>query len=72
MVSEQTPLLGTEYTVFKPAQKLSIVIAVTAASVFSPLAANIYYPALIAIHDELNISEELLSITITSYMVCTS
>ena len=68
---EDTPLLlGTPYTVFSQRQKLFIVLAATFASTFSPLSANIYYPALNAIGEELDISDSLLNLTITSYMVC--
>ncbi|RDW56969.1 putative bicyclomycin resistance protein [Coleophoma crateriformis] len=70
MADEQTPLLGaSQYSVWTQRQKLLIIIAATAASIFSPLAANIYYPALIAIREELGTSEQLLNITITSYMI---
>ncbi len=69
MTTDQTPLLGTAFTVFTQKQKLWIVIAAAAVSICSPLSANIYFPALIPIRDELKISDGLLSITITSYMV---
>ncbi|KAH8804390.1 putative bicyclomycin resistance protein [Xylogone sp. PMI_703] len=72
-VSGQTPLLGSHrkppYTVFSNSKKLLIILTATLASVFSPLSANIYYPALSAIQKELGISEGMLNMTITSYMI---
>ncbi|EED15413.1 bicyclomycin resistance protein, putative [Talaromyces stipitatus ATCC 10500] len=71
--SEQTALLGSPrkpaYTIFSNSQKLLIILTATLASVFSPLSANIYYPALKSIQKELNVSEEILNMTITSYMI---
>ncbi len=72
MSSEQTPLLGEQqspYTTFTKSQKLWILIAASAASVLSPLSANIYFPALQSIRKELNVTESVLNLTITSYMV---
>ena len=69
---EHTPLLRTQrapYTIFSPYQKLLIILAATAASVFSPLSANIYFPALQTIRRELHVTENVLNLTITSYMV---
>jgi hypothetical protein len=71
--SEQTSLLGSArkpaYTIFSNGQKLLIILIATLASVFSPLSANIYYPALSAIQKELGVSEAMLNMTITSYVV---
>jgi hypothetical protein len=70
MDSERTPLLRQPpYTVFSTRQKLFVIIVATAASVFSPLSANIYFPALQKIRKELNVTEDVLNLTITSYMV---
>jgi hypothetical protein len=57
-VNEATPLLGTAslsepYSVFTSAQKRLIILTAALASSFSPLSANIYYPALNSIARDL-------------------
>jgi hypothetical protein len=72
MESERTPLLREQtppYTIFTGTQKLLFILAATGVSVFSPLSASIYFPALQTIRKELNVTETLLNLTITSYMV---
>lgn len=69
---ESTPLLQpvtTAYTAFRSHQKLIIVVTAALASVFSPLSANIYFPALQSIKKDLDVTENMLNLTITSYMV---
>ena len=73
-VDEETPLLrappGTEpYSVFTPTQKRLIILTAALASSFSPLSANIYYPALNSIAKDLGVSPSRINLTITTYMV---
>ncbi|KAJ5179281.1 hypothetical protein N7492_002491 [Penicillium capsulatum] len=72
--TEGTPLLPTHsslpYSVFTLAQKRLIVLAAALASAFSPLSANIYYPALNSIATDLNVSASQINLTITTYMIC--
>lgn len=72
--SETTPLLRTSsterYSVFSTTQKRLIILAAALASAFSPLSANIYYPALNSIAKELHVSPSKINLTITTYMVC--
>lgn len=71
---ETAPLLPTSnakpYSVFTTAQKRLIILAAALASAFSPLSANIYYPALNSIARDLRVSSSQINLTITTYMVC--
>jgi hypothetical protein len=76
VVNESTPLLAAAspsetYSVFSPTQKSFIILAAALASSFSPLSANIYYPALNSIARDLEVSASQINLTITTYMVCT-
>ena len=66
--SHQTPA-GTAYSVFSDRQRKFIVIVVACAGFFSPLSANIYFPALNALSRDLKVSNELINLTLTSYMI---
>lgn len=71
--AETTPLLPTasdsRYSVFTKNQKRCIILAAALASAFSPLSANIYYPALNSIAKDLHVSPSQINLTITTYMV---
>jgi hypothetical protein len=74
-VNEETPLLHAtptteSYSVFTPTQKRLIILTAALASSFSPLSANIYYPALNSIAKDLRVSPSQINLTITTYMVC--
>lgn len=76
MPNESTPLLAdaplnNPYSVFTPTQKRFIILAAALASSFSPLSANIYYPALNSIAADLEVSSSQINLTITTYMVRT-
>lgn len=71
---ESTPLLqprpGKErYSVFTIGQKRLIILTAAIASMFSPISANIYYPALNSIALDLDVTSSQISLTITTYMV---
>ncbi|KAK9242208.1 major facilitator superfamily domain-containing protein [Lipomyces tetrasporus] len=57
------------YTVFDKRQKGLIVLIVSTAATFSGFASNIYFPALPTIVDDLNVSLELVNLTVTSYLI---
>src|ERR1700709_1578203 len=57
------------YSVFCTWKKRYIVIMVTWAAFISPTSANIYFPALNPIREELGVSATLINLTLTSYMV---
>ncbi|RGP60166.1 hypothetical protein FLONG3_10962 [Fusarium longipes] len=60
---------GPAYSTFSKNTKRWILALVTAASFVSPMTANIYFPALNPIADDLNISISLINLTLTSYMI---
>ena len=64
----QTPS-GPVYSVFSDRQRKFIVFMVACAGFFSPLSANIYFPALNALSRDLKVSNELINLTLTSYMI---
>ncbi|KAI4124108.1 MAG: hypothetical protein LQ338_004980 [Usnochroma carphineum] len=65
-----TPDQNIPYSVFSKWAKRWTVVLVALAGFFSPLSANIYFPALNYLAHDLDISLELLNLTITAYLVC--
>jgi hypothetical protein len=57
------------YSVFTKKQKAFIVCLTAWAGFFSPLSANIYFPALTTLTKEYNVSSTLMNLTLTSYMI---
>ncbi|KAL4883508.1 major facilitator superfamily domain-containing protein [Aspergillus karnatakaensis] len=57
------------YHILSPTQKWNLVIFVSLAALFSPLSSNIYFPALDTISRDLGVNAELVSLTITVYMI---
>ena len=64
-VSSRSP----PHSVFTLAQKRYITFMVSWAAFFSPLSGNIYFPALTSLAQDLNVSIELVNLTITSYLI---
>ena len=60
---------GPAYTVFNKHQKKFIVAMVSLGGFFSPLSANIYFPVLNALARDLKVSNQLINLTLTSYMI---
>lgn len=60
---------GPAYSIFSDRQRKIIVFMVACASFFSPLSANIYFPALTALSRDLKVSNELINLSLTSYMI---
>ncbi|KAL8785849.1 MAG: hypothetical protein Q9195_008473 [Heterodermia aff. obscurata] len=58
------------YSTFSKKSKRGIVLLVALAGFFSPLSANIYFPALDYIASDLHVSLELMNLTITAYLIC--
>lgn len=67
--SEQPIQAGERHSVFSPKQKTVIVILASIAAFFSPLSANIYFPALNTIAHDLNVSNSRINLTVTTYLV---
>jgi len=57
------------HSVFTSGQKKFIVFMASWAGFFSPVSANIYFPALNALAADLNVSYTLINLTLTSYMI---
>lgn len=57
------------YSCFSTAKKRYIVATAAGAGLFSSLSAQIYFPALNTLADDLNVSTSLINLTVTSYMV---
>lgn len=57
------------YSVFSDRQRKFIIPMVACAGFFSTLSANIYFPALNALARDLKVSNGLINLTLTSYMV---
>ena len=60
---------GSEYSIFTKRQKQYIVFLTACGGFFSPLSANIYFPALNSLAKDLKVSNELINLTLTSYMI---
>ncbi|PSN63016.1 major facilitator superfamily transporter [Corynespora cassiicola Philippines] len=57
------------YHVFSQKQKWGVVAMIGVAGLFSGLSSNIYFPALDAIANDLHVSSDSVSLTITSYLI---
>jgi len=57
------------HSVFTHRQKCLIVTMISVASFFSPLSANIYFPALDTLATDFNTTESIMNLTLTSYMI---
>ena len=60
---------GPVYSEFSPWKKRYVVIMVTWAAFISPTSANIYFPALNPLKEDLGVSTTLINLTLTSYMI---
>lgn len=60
------------YSSFTTFQKRFIVFIASGAGLFSSLSAQIYFPALNTLAEELNVTPSMINLTVTSYMVSTS
>ncbi|KAF2182732.1 putative MFS transporter [Zopfia rhizophila CBS 207.26] len=57
------------YSVFTLNEKRFMVFILTIASLFSPISSTIYYPALGSLASELHVSNSLINLTVTSFMI---
>ena len=58
------------YSVFTKPEKRWIIFIISMAGFFSPLSANIYFPAVNYLARDLDVSLGLINLTITAYLVC--
>lgn len=64
-----TPGETEVYSTFSRRTKALIVLMASVASIFSSLSANIYLPALDTIAEQLHVSDTLINLTLSTYMV---
>ncbi|KAI0431432.1 major facilitator superfamily domain-containing protein [Xylaria sp. FL1042] len=57
------------YSIFGKRQKWLIILIASTAATFSGFASNIYFPALSTIAQDLDVSLELINLTVTSYLI---
>ncbi|KAF2962954.1 hypothetical protein GQX73_g10624 [Xylaria multiplex] len=67
--SEVRALSGNKYSFFTTNEKRAIVFAAAAGAFFSPLSAQIYFPALDSLSRDLGISVTEVNLTVTTYMI---
>jgi len=60
---------GPPYTIFSKNKKRFIIFMAMMAGFFSPFSANIYFPALNDIAADLNVTNALVNLTLTTYMI---
>ncbi|KAL0944577.1 Quinidine resistance protein 2-like protein 3 [Colletotrichum truncatum] len=60
---------GPAYSVFSPSTKRWVTLMASVACFVPPMSANIYYPVLAPIADDLHVTVALVNLTVTSYMV---
>ena len=60
---------GPAYSIFTKHQKGYIVFMVAAGGFFSPMSASIYFPVLNVLAKDLHVSNSLINLTLTSYMI---
>ena len=61
--------IGPVHSVFTTNQKRFIVFMSSWAGFFSPVSGNIYFPALNSLARDLHVSNSIINLTLTSYMV---
>ena len=57
------------YSIFTPRQKKLIVFWAGTAGIFSPLTGSIYYPVLTVLARDYHVSNALINLTVTTYLV---
>ncbi|KAK5991569.1 Citrate exporter 1 [Cladobotryum mycophilum] len=67
--SPDPPPTDALYSIFDKRQKALIVLIASTAATFSGFASNIYFPTLPTIARDLNVSVELVNLTVTSYLI---
>ncbi|KAI1151520.1 major facilitator superfamily domain-containing protein [Nemania diffusa] len=67
--SERQAIVGAKYSIFTINEKRAIVFAAAAGAFFSPLSAQIYFPALDALSRDLHVSVTEINLTVTTYMI---
>jgi hypothetical protein len=61
--------IGPAFSVFDRRTRIFIIVMVAVSALISPFAATLYFPALTPLADQLHVSNSLINLTITTYMV---
>jgi uncharacterized membrane protein len=61
---------GPPYSIFSKPAKIFIVFLVSLSALVSPFAATLFYPALNVLAKQLNVTQSMVNLSITTYMVC--
>src|ERR1700712_5598476 len=65
----ETPTPETSYTVFTRTERWLITVIMGLAMFFSPMTANIYFPAIPSLSQAMHVSLQKINLTITAYIV---
>ncbi|KAL3458750.1 putative MFS transporter [Aspergillus heterothallicus] len=57
------------YTVFPEREKISLMLLCSFAALISPLSSGIYFPAIVSIADDLDVSISKINLTVTMYLI---
>jgi hypothetical protein len=60
---------GPPYSIFSSKAKIFIIVMVSISALVSPFAATLFYPALNVLAVQLHVSESLITLSVTTYMV---
>lgn len=70
LAKENVPSASPEpYSVFTKKEKYTAVVLITFTAIFSPLSSFVFFPAINALSEALNVSVEKINLTVTSYMI---
>jgi hypothetical protein len=69
MVNQSEDVADVDYSVFTISQRRYIIFMASWAGFFSPVSSQIYFPALNTLAQDLHVSNSLINLTLTSYMV---
>lgn len=67
--SKNVKIDSEPHSIYTTNQKRAIILAASVAAFFSPLSANIYLPALNTLAKDLRVSNSLITLTVTTYLV---
>ncbi|KAK9458160.1 major facilitator superfamily domain-containing protein [Dipodascopsis uninucleata] len=67
--SKRADIEKQPYTIHSRRRKIAIAMLASVASVMSPLAGSIYFPSINQISSDLNVSVELVNVTVTTFMI---
>ena len=69
IVSDRQSPSNKNFSDWNTWEKRLIIFAASLAALFSPLSANIYFPIFNVLADDLHVSNTLINLTVTTYMV---